>query len=1248
MALPDEIVVDQDNPNAGDYIYVSGRCYEKTETSGEEYEVTHDMVFGGMLDKKTVTISSPKDEPKELTSDRIDIMRVPFVGCGDCSSYGERYRGQIKETGKDFKIKVIKEIDTDKGNVFRYKLNGEDRNGIFNLETNRAILIYDNDSLIFDIESLNDEKAKFQVDNPTGNQTRSSDGNKLMIGKTRADAGLASIDRNKSSSISVGTFKYTESGDVGMGGELKIESNPYEANPQYSTEKLKQFPQRVLATSSGSFLIKNDGRVYVTGHNTNYALAVDRARTNSTRRTNLTRWTPSLINEYGPIKKIAGIGQAHAFLTYDNKLYMAGHNDRGQLGRNNETTHPFPKMVQINHSSSNEVINLSEDIHTRIVDVDCGHYHTVALDVNQRIWVWGTGNTFGANLLSFNNSNGGRADNKPDTGQSYGQAGWRYQTSPYNTYDSNQSLKGWNNGGHAKHNTRALLAYWGTTSTTTKNTAYIKTPDQFETKEENEHIRQIACGGYNTYILNNDGKVFSCGYNANGELGQGHTDKLHDVGYTKQPHPSFGPVSRTGGKLNDDSENKIWVKKVICGNRHTLLLTYDDKLYGFGLNHHGQLGLDPTTDPFRSAPFQISQDGEKVYTAAAGSNASAYITFDGKVKVAGLNRNGKLGLDRFIEAPVPQIRTSTETITAFTESPNLTGAIEISLGGQFTLAVLTDGQVVALGDNQYGNLGTRTSVYGNANSYTRFQDRDAGTNSNNLLHFGRDIDFKNTDKTLFSLPYTTIIWEKEDADQTVKAAGRSNVYQGGYFNATATVVGAEKDLTAINDTFGGTVLKQGAKIKKIVASNTDTVKILNDKNELWSYGLGDRFQHGNNSASNVATPVQPIVNGSPLVDIVNVAGGYYHTIALDNKNRLWGYGTGNTFGALIKTYANSNGGRADNQPDAGQSYGQAGWRYQTSPYNTYDSNQSLKGWNNGGHAKTQNTPVLLNDGSTRVLPDYVGRIVDIQCSYYATYILNEDGELFSCGYNGNGELGQGRADKYYDVGSSPNILHLSFGQVYPYTSVLDARIKKVIPGGSHCLVIMEDNKLYGWGANGAYQLGLSEGNTEGRVYSDKHYYPQFIADDVEDAWAGPANSAYKKLDGSVYAMGRNANGQLASFGDGRTLGLDRYDELFGLKGSTATAKMPIPWFEASDRILEIAFGSAHSVVKRARTNDSGKTYLDWYSAGNNTYGQRGIGKDPGGKVNEWTGYDHQQVDSSGTVTYKGSDKWQRIQTMLLD
>ena len=42
-----------------------------------------------------------------------------------------------------------------------------------------------------------------------------------------------------------------------------------------------------------------------------------------------------------------------------------------------------------------------------------------------------------------------------------------------------------------------------------------------------------------------------------------------------------------------------------------------------------------------------------------------------------------------------------------------------------------------------------------------------------------------------------------------------------------------------------------------------------------------------------------------------------------------------------------------------------------------------------------------------------------------------------------------------------NILHNSFGQIYPYTSVLDVELKSDI-SGRHCLVIMEDNKLYGW------------------------------------------------------------------------------------------------------------------------------------------------------------------------------------------
>jgi len=1220
MSLPDEIVVDKDNPNAGDFIYVSGRCYEKTNTSGEEHEVTHDQVFGGMLDTKSVTVVSPKDSPTVTSISRYDVIQKQFTGCDDCGSYGTRYRGQSKETGKDFKIKVIKEIDSDNGSVYRYKLNGEDRNGFFNLVTNRDLLFYDNDSVTFDIGSLSSaDKSNFNV-----TAQNAADGeNKRIVGNTRSDPGLYSKLRNTTSSINVGEYAYNENGNSDdMGGTILVKKNPYEDNIYYDEAKLKQFPDRLLATKSHSLLIKNDGRVYGTGYNSSFQLGIDRDRSNSSRRDTLTNWTPTLINEIGPIKKISGCGNHHCYITYDNKLYLSGQNDRGQLGRGDTAHSPKPQMAEINHATASEegseTLYLSEDIHTRIIDADAGMYHTVALDVNQRIWVWGTSGTAGNMLLSFNNRTGSTS-------------GWRYQESPYNTYDPS-GAGGFNTGGHAYIQTRSILAYWGETSTTNSNPAKITNPDQFDSST---HIRQVACGLYTTFILNSAGKVYSCGYNANGELGQSSIDGREnaDAGYAQNPHRSLGAVSSTGG--NGEDTELIHVKKVITGDRHTLLLTYDEKLYGFGKNTNGCLGKDPTDDAYESKPILLSGE-DKVYAASAGANSTAYITYEGKVKVAGSNINGKLGIDRFIEAPVPQVRASTEEITSFTESPNLTGVIEIKMGDQYTLGLMTDGQIIALGDNQYGSLGTRGSIDGNSDTYSRYDDADAGVNSNNLQNFGRTIDFKNTDKTLICMPNTTLIWQKEATTQKVQAAGRSAEYQGGYYNDVATAIAAEKDLTLINNTLSGTVTEDNATITKIVATHSNTVKMINSKGELWSYGAGDRYQHGNNSASNSATPVQPIANDAPLENIVNVAGGHYFTLALDTNNRLWGYGTSGTYGSFARTYNNRTGSTS-------------GWRYQASPYNTYDPS-GAGGFNSGGHAYTQNTAQLLNDGGLRVIPDYVGRIVDIQCGGYTTYILNEDGELFSCGYNGNGELGQrhlrGREDA--DAGVTAGNLHSSFGQVYPYTSVLDARVKKIIPGGSHCLVIMEDNKLYGWGANNHYQLGLSEGNTEGRIFKDKHHTPVLIADDVEDAFAGTSNSAYKKLDGSVYAMGYNIDGQIAGWGDGRTLGLDRHDDIFGLKDETSHAKTPISWFESSDRILEIAFGNHHSVIKRAKVNSAEKTQIEWYSAGSNQFGQRAIGRDPAGENGKWTADDHQVLDVTNIPDYVGSDKWVKIQSITLD
>jgi hypothetical protein len=102
--------------------------------------------------------------------------------------------------------------------------------------------------------------------------------------------------------------------------------------------------------------------------------------------------------------------------------------------------------------------------------------------------------------------------------------------------------------------------------------------------------------------------------------------------------------------------------------------------------------------------------------------------------------------------------------------------------------------------------------------------------------------------------------------------------------------------------------------------------------------------------------------------------------------------------------------------------------------------------------------------------------------------------------------------------------------------------------------------------------------------------------------------------------------------------LDRHNSTDGVVSSTDYAKVPTPWFEASDGIVEVAFGEYHSIIKQIDRTSGIK--IKYYSAGNNTQGERGVsGLNAGGTLGEWnTSYDNK------TDTYAGSDRWTLIHT----
>ncbi|XP_078618718.1 X-linked retinitis pigmentosa GTPase regulator-like isoform X2 [Branchiostoma floridae x Branchiostoma japonicum] len=138
-------------------------------------------------------------------------------------------------------------------------------------------------------------------------------------------------------------------------------------------------------------------------------------------------------------------------------------------------------------------------------------------------------------------------------------------------------------------------------------------------------------------------------------------------------------------------------KLVACGRSHTLIATEDGKLYAFGNNGETQLGVTGMqTSP--SPVLVESMTAQNIIALSAGTDHSAALTGDGKVYVWGGGSEGQLGLG--------------EDTTECTEPTLLdfdSKAISISCGYYHTAVVTEDGNLYTFGETEYGKLGLNNS-----------------------------------------------------------------------------------------------------------------------------------------------------------------------------------------------------------------------------------------------------------------------------------------------------------------------------------------------------------------------------------------------------------------------------------------------------------------------------------------------------------------------------------------------------------
>jgi alpha-tubulin suppressor-like RCC1 family protein len=137
-------------------------------------------------------------------------------------------------------------------------------------------------------------------------------------------------------------------------------------------------------------------------------------------------------------------------------------------------------------------------------------------------------------------------------------------------------------------------------------------------------VVQVAAGRDSSFALCGDGRVFSWGRSDYGQLAQNRASR-----YLLTPTEVAGLAGRG-------------VAKVAVGNLHAIALTRDGKVYTWGMNQHGQLGVGTTNN--QGSPVQVEAlEDQVVVDVACGGGHTAALTEDGQLWVWGRGRGGELG-----------------------------------------------------------------------------------------------------------------------------------------------------------------------------------------------------------------------------------------------------------------------------------------------------------------------------------------------------------------------------------------------------------------------------------------------------------------------------------------------------------------------------------------------------------------------------------------------------------------------------
>ena len=226
----------------------------------------------------------------------------------------------------------------------------------------------------------------------------------------------------------------------------------------------------------------------------------------------------------------------------------------------------------------------------------------------------------------------------------------------------------------------------------------VRVRDPSSPTDENKGLKaiQVSAGAYHSLAIDSDGYVYAWGGNFDGQLGN------NTIGDYSTPNPL--PVHVRDPSSPTDENKGLKAIQVNAGAFHSIAVGSDGYVYTWGFNYWGQIGNNIRGfNQYSSVPVLVQDPrsptdknkGLKAIQVSAGGDHSLAIDEDGKTWSWGRNDHGELGNGNNDDRAVPGLVRYPGTVTAS----------QVNAGLYHSLAIDEDGNTWSWGDNTAGQLG---------------------------------------------------------------------------------------------------------------------------------------------------------------------------------------------------------------------------------------------------------------------------------------------------------------------------------------------------------------------------------------------------------------------------------------------------------------------------------------------------------------------------------------------------------------